>query len=237
MRYEEFRAAWDSTLRESKLGMIGLRGEETLNTRTMDRVYEVHVEPFGGQDAEPFFVTATLSFRWDALNTARTAAREEDMLTELFGRESAYELETERPWLRIDIQLKASLPWGKPLLMPSKAAWSMWIHETMGRLETVEPLTPDEKVRENEEGSLEVLAWQGAPEARVSCTAEGDLLLESVSISAMQTMRTPRIFDDPDKEPDEPVYGQLLEMFHRVRASLLAWMQALDHLKRKSPRN
>lgn len=29
------------------------------------------------------------------------------------------------------------------------------------------------------------------------------------------------------------MYGQLQGMFHRVRASLLAWMQALDHLKKK----
>ncbi len=233
MTYEEFRSAWDDALRESKLGMIGLWGEETLNTRTMGRVYEVHVEPFGGQDAEPFHVTATLSFRWDPLDTARTATTEEDMLTELFGREAAYKLETERPYLRIDIKLTASSPYGKPLPLPSKQAWAAWIRETMGRLERIEPLTPQEKVRENDEGNLEVLAWQGAPTAEVSCSPEGDLLLEAVSISAMQLLRTPRIFDDPDREPDESAYGQLQEMFHRVRASLLAWMQALDHLKKK----
>lgn len=237
MRYEEFRSAWDDALRESKLSMIGLWGEETLNLRTTSRSYEVHVEPFDGQDAEPFFVAATMSFRWDALNTARTATREEDMLIEVFGREAAYDLDTERPWLRIDIKLNAALTHGKPIPMPPTQAWAKWIQETMGRLEDVEPLTPDEKVRENDEGNLEILAWQGTPTARVSCTPEGDLLLEAVSISAMQLMHTPRIFDNPNKEPDEPVYGQLQEMFHRVRASLLAWMQALDHLKRPSPRN
>lgn len=233
MRYEEFRAAWDDALRESKLSMIGLWGEETLDLRTTCRNYEVHVEPFGGQDAEPFFVAGTLSFNWKALNTARTVTREEDMLTELFGRESAYDLETEQPWLRIDIKLNASLPYGKPLPMPSNAAWSAWARETMGRLEDIEPLTPAEKVRENEEGNLEVLAWQGEPVVKATCGPDGQLHLEAVSISALQVLRTPRILDDPDKEPDEPVYGQLQEMFHRVRASLLAWMQALDHLKKK----
>lgn len=233
MRYEEFRLAWDDALRESKLGMIGLWGEETLNLRTTSRSYEVHVEPFGGQDAEPFFVAGTLSFKWKALNTARTVTREEDMLTELFGRESAYDLKTEQPWLRIDIKLNASLPYGKPLPMPSKGAWSAWVRETMGRLEDVEPLTPAEKVRENEEGNLEVLAWQGEPVVKATCGPDGQLHLEAVSISALQAIRTPRLFDDPDKEPDEPVYGQLQELFHRVRASLLAWMQALDHLKKK----
>lgn len=233
MRYEEFRAAWEDALRESKLSMIGLWGEETLDLRTTSRNYEVHVEPLGGQDAQPFFVAATLSFKWKVLNTARTVTREEDMLTELFGRESAYDLETEQPWLRIDIKLNASLPYGKPLSMPSKAAWSAWVRETMGRLEDIEPLTPAEKVRENEEGNLEVLAWQGEPEVKATCGSDGQLHLEAVSISALQVLRTPRILDDPDKELDEPVYGQLQEMFHRVRASLLAWMQALDHLKKK----
>ncbi len=233
MGYEEFRAAWEDALRESKLSMMGLWGEETLDLRTTSRNYEVHVEPFGGQDAEPFFVAATLSFRWNALSTARTVTREEDMLTELFGRESAYDLETEQPWLRIDIKLNASLPYDKPLPMPSKAAWSAWARETMGRLDDIEPLTPAEKVRENEDGNLEVLAWQGEPAVKATCGADGQLHLEAVSISALQVIRTPRIFDDPDKEPDEPVYGQLQEMFHRVRASLLAWMQALDHLKKK----
>lgn len=45
-------------------------------------------------------------------------------------------------------------------------------------------------------------------------------------------METPRIFDDPEREPDELPHEQLREMFERVRAALSAWMQALDSLKR-----
>jgi hypothetical protein len=52
---------------------------------SLDRNYEVYVEPLGGQDAEPFFVAATISFRWDSLSTARTATTEED-LREMFHR-------------------------------------------------------------------------------------------------------------------------------------------------------
>lgn len=232
MRYEEFRAAWDSALLESKLGTFGFSGEETFNPRNTDRTYEVHVEPLGGQDARPFHVTAKLSFRWDALHTARTATTEEDMLVTIFGRDGASEMKTEKPWLRVDIKLNASLPWEKPLPMPSKAAWAQWVREVTGRLEDIEPLTPEEKVRENEEGNLEVLAWQDAPSATVVCSEGGELLLQSVSISAFQIVETPRVLDDPDQEDDGPE-EQLREMFHRVRASLLAWMQALDHLKKR----
>jgi hypothetical protein len=125
MRYEDFRAAFDDALRESKLRMIRLWGEESLDVRSLDRSYEVHVEPLGGQDAEPFFVAATISFKWDALNTARTNTREEDMLTELFGREGS-KRKTEKPWLRLDIRLNASLMDGQQIPMPPKRAWASW---------------------------------------------------------------------------------------------------------------
>lgn len=231
MRYEEFRAAWDEALRESKLRMIGLWGEETLNLRSLDREYEVHVEPLGGQDAEPFFVVASLSFRWDALSTARTATREEDTLMMLFGSDGVPKRKTVKPYHRIDIKLNASLMDGKELPMPSNRAWASWAEETMGRLEDIEPLTPVEKVRENKTGNLEILAWHGEPVAKVLVRPGGELRLRAVSISGFQLMATPRAFDSDEKEDPGP-YEDIREMFHRVRASLLAWMQALDHLRK-----
>ena len=38
-----------------------------------------------GQRAEPFHVTAELSFRWDAAKSARSGTTEEDVLTNLLG--------------------------------------------------------------------------------------------------------------------------------------------------------
>jgi hypothetical protein len=126
MNYESFRAAFDAALRESKLRMIGLNGEETLDLRSLDRTYEVHVEPLGGQDAEPFWVSASISFRWDSLSTARTAAREEDILMMLFGPEGVPKRKTTKPYHRIDIKLNASLMDGKEIPMPSGRAWESW---------------------------------------------------------------------------------------------------------------
>jgi len=60
-------------------------------------------EPVGRQDAPPFHTSAAIEWRWGALATARTATTEEDMLTELLGREDAHDVETERAWLRVDI--------------------------------------------------------------------------------------------------------------------------------------
>lgn len=231
MNYESFRAAFDGALRESKLRIIGLHGEETLDLRSLDRNYEVHVEPLGGQDAEPFFVAATISLRWDSLSTARTATREEDTLMTLFGPDGIPKRKTVKPYHRIDIKLNASLMDGGEVPLPSIRAWASWAEETIGRLEDIEPLTPEEKVRENKAGNLEILAWHGEPEAEVLVKAGGDLRLKAVSISGFQLMETPRAFDLDGKEDPGP-HDDLREMFHRVRASLMAWMQALDHLKK-----
>jgi hypothetical protein len=229
VRYEDFRKLWDDVLRDSRLPGRG-QGEETLDLRSMDRTYQVYVEPLGGQDQQPFYVTAKLWWRWDAALTARMRSTEEDLLTELLGRERSYEFKTDRPWLRVDLALCASTPYGKPLPMPNKAAWTKWVREAMGRLERIEPLIPEEDVREAKDGMLEILAWRGEPEIKVVCGAEGELKLESVELSAWQAIQLPRQWDNPDRKPDEDPGRQLQEMFARVRAALHAWMEVMDHL-------
>lgn len=46
-----------------------------------------------------------------------------------------------------------------------------------------------------------------------------------------EILELPRVVDDPDMADPEP-HEELRSLFHRVRASLSAWMQALDHLKK-----
>ncbi|MEO7590103.1 MAG: hypothetical protein ABI134_02720, partial [Byssovorax sp.] len=162
MRYEEFKAAWDEVLRKSRLPLFG-RGEEHLDLRSMERRCEVYVEPIGGQAVKPFHVTAALSWRWKSELTARSDTTEEDLLTALLGREGTDEIATDRPWLRVDIVLRASTPYGKPLPLPNRPAWARWVRETMGRLERIEPIVPEDNVREADDGRLEILAWQGEP--------------------------------------------------------------------------
>jgi hypothetical protein len=227
--YEAFLAAWTDALRESRLPVIG-RAAETLDTRNLDRTYKVYVEPFGGQDAPPFHVTATLSWRWDSMNTVRGTIRDEDVLAEMLGRDQANAVVTDKPCVRVDLKLSASAPYDKPLPMPSKAAWAEWVHETVERLEHIEPLLPDEILRKNRMGMIEVLAWQDLPKAAVVCSESGDLLFEKVEISAGQLIVLPRLLDSPD-DPDEGPEQQSTELFQRIRASLSAWMQAADHLR------
>ena len=228
--YETFRALWLEALRNSLLPPIGLHGTETLDTRNLDRVCTAYVEPLGGQDAAPFHVTAQLSWKWDGLNTVRGTTRDEDVLSEMLGRDQSEDFVTEKPSVRVDIKLRAWTPYDKPLPMPPKAAWSKWAEETVERLDHIEPLLPEEILRENRMGMTEVLGWQGAPKVRAACDPSGVLLLEGVEISAGQLIELPRLLDSPDRLDQGPE-AQLAELFGRVRASLTAWMQGLDHLR------
>lgn len=230
MDYDLFRTAWEEARHAARLQMIGLYARETLDIRHLDREYEAYVEPLGGQDAPPFHVTAKLSWRWTNLTTVRGVLCDEDVLAEMVGRDQSEGLVSDNPYVRVDIELSAKAPYDHPLPMPPQATWQRWVRETVERLQRIERLLPDETARENAAGRLEVLAWQGKPQVTAVCSATGELELDAVTIAAMQLIELPRQLDCPD-EPDEGPQGALHELFARVRASLSAWMQAVDHLR------
>jgi hypothetical protein len=231
MTYDELKKAWVRSLRESGMPIMGVEPiEETLDLRTLGRTCKTYVEPFGGQHAEPFHVTAALEFRWDALQTARTNTTEEDMLDELLGLERPQEPDTALPWLRVDVTLRASTMWGKEIPLPAAPAWQRWARETLGRLECIEPVIPPEHVRERHNGLPEILAWQGEPELDVLCDLVGRLKLRGVEIATWQAIDLPRKWSDSDRAPDARPHDQLVEMFKRLKVALNAWMEALDHL-------
>lgn len=228
MTYEEFSSVWSTALRESDLQVQGWP-RETFDLQHVERRYEVSVEPVGGQDAPPFYVAALISWRWSALQFARNATSEEDMVRELLGRSRAT---TQKPWLRIDMKLSATLPYDEPMPMPNTATWKQWMHETMTRLEHVEPMHPKKVARTNRKGDLEILAWQGEPELEAVCNSEGILRLSGVSVSAWQALDLPRRFSDSDRQDPLP-YRPLRKMFSRLKAALHAWSEVLDHLRAK----
>lgn len=231
MRYDEFKESWTWALRESRLPIIGAEPiAETLDLRSTDRTCKSFVEPFGGQHAEPFHVTAALEFRWDALQTARTTTTEEDMLHELLGLDRSRKPRTELPWLRVDVTLRGSTLWGKEIPLPASSAWQRWARETLGRLESIEPVIPIENVREGRNGLPEILAWQSEPELNVLCNPDGTLKLRGVEIATWQAISLPRKWDDSSRKPDKPAGDQLAAMFKRLKVALNAWTEAMDHL-------
>lgn len=230
VNYDTFKSGFMMALQQSRLPMIGLRGHETLDPDSLNREYVVYVEPIGREMTPPFHVSASVSFRWTALLTARMTTIEEDVLVELLGREDAEGLDTEQPWVRVDTKLRAGLEWGKSLPMPSAKAWATWIRETLGRLENVERIVSDDVVREIPDGGHAVLAWQGDPRIKIRCNPDGELRLEEVEVHAFQGIDLPRQWDDSDRDHDDDPDEQLAAMFKRVRAALFAWGEMVDHL-------
>lgn len=232
MTYDEFKQTWIWALQQSSLPIIGPDPvNESLDLRTMDRTGKSFVEPSGlRHEAEPFHATAAVEYRWDALQTARARTTEDDLLHVLHGLDRTRKPRTELPWLRVDVTLRASTLWGKESPLPLPSAWQRWAHEVLGRLESIEPVIPEERVRERRNGLPEILAWQSEPELRVLCKPDGALTLRGVEIHSWQGISLPRKWSDPNRKPDESPDKQLLEMFKRLRLSLHAWVECLDHL-------
>jgi hypothetical protein len=232
MNHQSFRSAFEAALRLSGLQTFGVGGHDLLDLQHLDRIHRVAVEPSGGQDTEPFLVTASLSWRWSALQTARANTTEEDVVTELLGRGDEVGIRTERPWIRVDIALKATLPHGMPMVMPGPKALRAWCRATTSRIELIESPTSEAQVPDRDDGRLLVLAWQQEePRVYAVCRSSGELMLDGVELAAWQGIEVPRILDDPDHEPDPEPAEALAAMFGRIRVALSAWTQALDHLR------
>lgn len=224
MKYAEFRAAWDTILQAAGLSPFGWP-TETIDLGLMSRGYEALFTAGAAESAGPFSVSAALSWKWDALQSARTMTVEEDLLVELFGRDGAL-LVTEQPWLRVDVRLNASLPWGQPIALPPAEVWRGWV---AGVNAALDPLLP--RVETNGEADeLPTLAWRGDPQAELECDPEGRLWLQRVKVPAWQAILLPRRWDNPDRPADEGLDDQLTDFARRLREALLAWIDRLDAL-------
>jgi len=222
MNHDEFRKAWDDALLLRGLLSHGDRAEEVLSVSEMERRYSVRVGMFsGGQPAEPFLGSAELKWSWDALKAARTRSTEEDLLTELLGRE--VKPAGEPLFLRVDITLAGKLPHGAPLHFPSPEVWRAWLDETIRR---VEPLLPSERASPG--GPVE--SWRGEPEAQVRFGPGGEPWLLGVELAAWQAIHIPRQWGDRDREPDDSPEQQLEAFAGRVHGALLAWKGCLKEL-------
>ena len=222
MYYTVFKSLFTHTLSEAGLIDPAAHPSETIDLESTDRCYSIRLGLGGRQSAEPFTVTCKLSWRWDALQTARTATTEEDLLTELHGRDEAADMDTERPWLWVDLKFSATLPWGESSTLPNKSTWRQFVADVT---EKIALLFPVEEV-DLKEGTT-VLGWCGEPVAHVQCEADGELLLSSVELEAWQAVLLPRRWDDPEKEPDHGPEGELAALAGRVRDAMMRWDEAV----------
>lgn len=232
MNYDEFKQSFLAALRESGLPTLGPPPHaETLDLDSTERKVVVYVEPLARDIGGQFHVSASISWRWGPLLAARTRFREEDLLSEVLGRDEVLGLDTEAPVVRVDISLRAALLPGRELPMPAASTWAKWSKEAIARLDRVEPLIPEDAVEELSNGGLAILAWQGDPEVKAICSSAGVLKLSSIAVAAFQLIAVPRNWDDPEREPDPHPHGQLQALLARVKAALYAWGEVMDHFR------
>ncbi len=223
MDYDLFRMAWQEVLAGAGLQVRSFT-DETISLRNMARAYRTHVSLGGMPPADAFNVTAELSWEWDALLSARSETVEEDLLMQVLG-EDQRDTPTKPPWLRVDVILHATRPWGKPLPMPAPAVWQRWVAEVESRLDPF--LLRDVEDRDDLPA---VLAWRGEPEARFICQPDGRLALAAVQVSAWEGVVLPRQWDNPDRGYDEEPDEQLTDLLNRVAQALQVWEDSSHHL-------
>jgi hypothetical protein len=225
MEYEQFRRVWHEALAQAGLMSVSPQTPvETIDLAGLSRSYKIFVELGHRQPARTFSVFASLKWEWDALQATRGRFREEEILTDLLGREASG-LDTVPPWLRVDVTLLGSLPYDSPLPLPAPARWRRWTAEVASRLQPLLPIDSD-----MDEHGLKVLSSRSEPEAHLRCHPTGQLFLSKVELSAWQSIELPRNWDHPERPPDPDPADQLFYFADRVRQALQAWEQCLFYL-------
>ena len=220
MTYEEFKRAWIGALHHSGLAVFGSELiREGLDLLQVDRSGETTVALRDPQ-VEPFTIVARTAWRWASSHSARTATSEEDLVAELVGIKSPRPRRTERPWLRIDATLRASLPYNRALPFPAER-WAAWGKHTTKAIAELDP-----RPTKVNTGLPPTLKWQGTPAAKVRADGNGTLRVEAIELDAWQGVALPRRWSDPRRKPDPHPGPALDKLFKRLEDALHIWTHA-----------
>lgn len=178
------------------------------------------------QPAEPFFVTASVSFEWDPLESARTYTNEDDLLTELLGREDE-PVDTMPRSLRIDFVLNAGLPYEAQVPMPGPDLWRSWSRSVYEGLADSSPTEAPEHLGR----PVLVTGWGGTLTVESRCAADGDVFLHAVSLPTWQSVVLPRLRDAVDEDPEFDIDLQLDALAEKYRGALDEWMASVVELR------
>jgi hypothetical protein len=225
MRYDEFRDQLQIALHN--VGLLGQRlgnPSETIDLESMGRRWKVYVIGISN-DTEPFHVTAKISFNWNPFNTARSYTCEEDLLTELLGREKS-PAKTEPRFVRVDLELYARLPYGSTTAIPEAQAFGSWsdsIKQKFNKMFT------ESKWRQGR-----LVAVLGAAEdvnIESKCDSAGRLSIIGVSIGGFRIVRVPRMWDDPDRrDAEKDPSAELSKLAQKFKYSLDEWRISIAEL-------
>jgi len=222
MNYQVFRDLWHNTLREAHLQIPYPVGPtEKIDLRNMSRSYELIIYDSSQPKSEPFHLTATIEWDWDATLSARYATTEEDMLMQIFGDFGIHTEDTVPPILRIDVRLSAGVAYGTVYPMPGIVQWQRWVRQVSDELQLILPTGYDE------EGGI--CAYSDPIQASVKLLEDGRLNLEGLTFKAWQAIKLPRLWDDPDKRDPSPV-DELQDFAIRIAKAMTAMENGLAHL-------
>ena len=165
MRYAEFRDRLENSLVDA--GLIirsGLRSTETIDLGDSVRRWKAWILRITPPNTNLFDVSGDISFEWHAVDAARAHSCEEDLLIALLGRkgESA---RTQPRWTRVDLSLRASLPYGSTTSMPEPRLFGPWSTSVVDK---VGAALTDVKERK---GKI-VAIWAGTEISRWKATAD-----------------------------------------------------------------
>jgi hypothetical protein len=217
MNYDAFLQAWNQALSAAGLNSPGMFPTQTVNLRSMDQTYQVFI-PFGHSSGRyaPFYATVELSWRWEALLSARFATTEEDMVMEIYERREIYH-DTASPWLRVDFAFHAGLQMDLYALPPSSDAWRKWASSVMSK---IPPSFSDAFEDEEDDRTF---SWLGEPNVQTTCSSSGQFYLNHVSLSGWKGIILPRQWDDPDRPPEENPSGHLVDLFTWLHENVQVW--------------
>ena len=219
MNYSTFRQIWDDTLMTAHIAASPFFPEETTNTETGDRVYQVYLH--NTDRSAGFHTTIEFKWRWDALLLARFASTEEDMLMQIFGDFGIHE-DTAPPSLRVDYILHATIAMDRYLHLPPQDQWQRWVSRVTSQ---VSPLL----IYNDPESEMPV-SYSMEPEIKVICSDSGQFYLSGVQLTGFRIITLPRQWDDPDRPEEDDPDEQLLTLFQRLNQADGLWRESLKEL-------
>ncbi len=227
MQYESFRDALRGALEDVGLPFAhAAHIRETVELGVGERRWEGRVEAHPGAKVDPFHVTATIEFRWSPFDAARSYTCEEDLLSELLGRRASGATKTSPRFVRVDVRLAATLPYGSTMPLPESdlfAAWTASVNEQLGKILA--------EVRQRQGRVTAVLGHAGDLEAECRCAGSGVISVTRLSVSGFRLARVPRVWDDPVRRGAErPVEREMERLATTVRAAFDAWAREIAGL-------
>jgi len=226
MRYAEFRDQLEDALQDAGLFFRGVdRPVETVDLADTMRRWKVYIYRTVPRSAEPFHVSAAISFYWSPADAARAHTCEEDLLTELIGRRKR-PARTERRWKRVDLALHASLPYGSTTSLPEPRVFGAW---TASVEETVHAAFSE--IEEKNGRIVAVLGGHGDLEVQVHFKLDGVASLNGVTISGFRTVRMPRVWDNPGRhEAERSPQVELRRLARTFQATFDEWTKSVSEL-------